>query len=192
MAKVAKIYDGTAWVDLATSVPDLSNYQLKSEGGLTLVKKQTIGTAVSSVVVNNAFSATYDNYKIIVSGGTGSTGGEFYFQLNGITSTTYYSGLQYSILGSTTALASQSNLTAFNWCGNYSTTTAQANIEVQNPFIALPKLVQSGLIGAANTGPVGSSQGYNATTTPCTGFTLATTGGTVTGGTVYVYGYNKG
>jgi hypothetical protein len=39
---------------------------------LTLIKTQTIGTAVSSVTVTGAFSTTYDNYKIIVSGGVAS------------------------------------------------------------------------------------------------------------------------
>ena len=41
--------------------------------GLTLVKAQTIGTTVSSVTVTDAFSATFDNYKIIISDGVGST-----------------------------------------------------------------------------------------------------------------------
>jgi len=40
--------------------------------GLRLLKKQTIGSAVSSVSVTDAFNATYANYKIIVSGGTAS------------------------------------------------------------------------------------------------------------------------
>jgi hypothetical protein len=33
---------------------------------LTLISTTTIGTTVSSVTVTNAFSATYDNYKIIL------------------------------------------------------------------------------------------------------------------------------
>jgi hypothetical protein len=41
-------------------------------GGLTLISTTTIGTTVSSITVSGAFSATYDNYKIVVSGGTGS------------------------------------------------------------------------------------------------------------------------
>ena len=48
-----------------------------SSGGLVLVKTQTIGTTVSSVEVTGAFSSTYDNYKIIVSGGAGSTAAQF-------------------------------------------------------------------------------------------------------------------
>ena len=40
--------------------------------GMWLVKTQTVGTAVSSVTVTGAFSADYDNYLILMSGGTGS------------------------------------------------------------------------------------------------------------------------
>ena len=40
--------------------------------GLWLVKSQTIGTGVSSVTVTDAFSADYDSYKIVISGGVGS------------------------------------------------------------------------------------------------------------------------
>ena len=39
--------------------------------GLWLVKSQTVGTGVSSVTVSNAFSADFDNYRIIYSGGVG-------------------------------------------------------------------------------------------------------------------------
>jgi hypothetical protein len=58
--------------------------------GLRLVKKQTIGNGVSSVNVTGAFSATYDNYKILISGGVGSTGTDLQLSLDGIT-TGYYS-----------------------------------------------------------------------------------------------------
>jgi len=43
-----------------------------SASGLTFIKSQTIGSAVSSVTVTGAFSATYDNYLITINGGAGS------------------------------------------------------------------------------------------------------------------------
>jgi len=36
--------------------------------GLWLVKTQTVGTGVPSVVVTDAFSANYDNYLVTISG----------------------------------------------------------------------------------------------------------------------------
>ena len=53
-------YNGSAWVSLVTAP------------GLTLIKTQTIGSGVSSITVTDAFSSTYDNYKITITGGTGS------------------------------------------------------------------------------------------------------------------------
>jgi len=52
-----------------------TTWSAPSIAGLTLVKSQTIGSAVSSVEVTGAFSATYDNYKVIVIGGVGSVFG---------------------------------------------------------------------------------------------------------------------
>ena len=45
------------------------DYQVANQG-LTLVKTQTVGSGVSSVTVTDAFSATFDNYEILMSGGT--------------------------------------------------------------------------------------------------------------------------
>jgi hypothetical protein len=38
---------------------------LEGAGGLTLIKTETIGTTVASVTVTDAFSATYNAYKIM-------------------------------------------------------------------------------------------------------------------------------
>jgi hypothetical protein len=54
-------YDGAAFQAVGAS------------SGLTLVKSQVIGTTVSTVTVTNAFSATYNTYKIVINGGVGST-----------------------------------------------------------------------------------------------------------------------
>ena len=43
-----------------------------ANSGLTYVKQQTIGNGVASVTVSDAFSATYDNYKIVINGGATS------------------------------------------------------------------------------------------------------------------------
>ena len=48
------VYDASAWVyKTGTAAPVAP--------GIVVVKTQTIGSAVSSVVVSDAFSATYDN-----------------------------------------------------------------------------------------------------------------------------------
>ena len=45
---------------------DVLNASDMNAVGLWLVKTQTIGSGVGSVAVTGAFSADYDNYKIIV------------------------------------------------------------------------------------------------------------------------------
>jgi hypothetical protein len=59
-------------------------------GGLVLISATTIGTTVANVTVSGAFSATYDNYKIILSDGVSSASScnlNFKF---GATTTGYY------------------------------------------------------------------------------------------------------
>ncbi len=50
--------DSTLWTALGGTYP-----------GLRLIKKQTIGSGVASVSVTDAYSATYEAYKIIITGG---------------------------------------------------------------------------------------------------------------------------
>jgi len=190
MAKVAKIWDGTAWVDLATSVPDLSNYQLKSETGLQLVKKQTIGTAVSSVTVNDAFNSTYDNYKIIVSGGTASGGAELRLTMTGSTANYAYQ-LNYALYGGTSvsSLGSASN-SFFDYVGYVSSTISMANFDLIAPNRAQHTILCNAAYSSG--GATGTTNGYHGVATAYTGFTLTTSANTLTGGTIYVYGYKKG
>jgi hypothetical protein len=188
MAKVAKIWDGTAWVDLATSVPDLSNYQLKSEGGLTFIKKQTIGTAVSSVVVNDAFSATYDAYKIIISGGVGSANLSLNLTLTGSAASYFSAGYDVSYAG-TGAAGANNNGSSFSSAGAANTDFINLDVELIDP--ALAKYTKYTGKYITNTG-VWFQTGVHKVATSYTGFTVTTSTGTLTGGTIYVYGYNKG
>ena len=191
MAKVAKIWDGTAWVDLATSVPDLSNYQLKSESGLQFVKKQTIGTAVSSVEVTDAFSATYENYKILISGGAGSQSASLHLQL-GATVTGYKFALGYIpyATGVPASYSSSTSQSKFLDLGNMSTATLNLSVELQSPF-ASKQTSMTTASQQTNSFFVWGG-GSQESTTSFTGFTISTGAGTMTGGTIYVYGYNKG
>ena len=191
MAKVAKIWDGTAWVDLATSVPNLSNYQLKSEGGLTLVKKQTIGTAVASVTVTDAFSATYECYKIIISGGVGNATNVLTLRL-GATATGYYTqNVSGNFAGSAPASTVTANAAQFASVGSTDTTQINAEITLFGLFLTKKTLINNPLVVASPTGYVLTQHGFLDNAISYTDFTI-TTPGTLTGGTIYVYGYNKG
>ena len=156
--------------------------------GLRLVKKQTIGTGVSSVSVTSAFSATYDNYQIIVTGGAGSTAIELLLQLTGITSG-YNNLLNYGTFGTNaTAQTVNGSSTAFAYLGGASANGIVMNCEIQNPFNAKHKSA-TGSFQDLSGNTAGTTVSRCVSTTSATGFTLSTNTGTLTGGTIYVYGY---
>jgi hypothetical protein len=154
--------------------------------GLQLIKKQTVGTGVTSVSVTSAFSATYPNYRIIYSGGASSTNTDIQFSLDGIT-TGYNSSFLYSQYGSATAnAATQSNQSNISWLGYCVDATVYLDCDVLNPNVALHKIVRG---YGVNTAGSGSTTGLIKSTSTATAFTIAAQTGTITGGTVYVYGY---
>jgi hypothetical protein len=158
--------------------------------GMTLVKKQTIGSGVSSVVVTGAFNTNFDNYKIVYTGGVGSATQTINMIL-GATVTGYWENRLYTTFSSATPTATiNTNAAAWNYAGLTAANGAQLNMDLMQPFLAARTHYFGNyiaMIGAsgerANTG------GYLDNTTSYTGFTLTPASGTLTGGTIYVYGY---
>jgi hypothetical protein len=173
------VWNGTGWVFLSTS--------RANPGGLDLIKTQTIGSAVSSVTVTDAFSSTYENYKIIVSGGLASASVGLDMQL-GSTTTGYYGVYIYSPFNATTVTGFNTNNGSL-W-GGVGATTADGhrlNLDLLNPFLT-KRTSYNGALQNDGTN-AGTITGYVNNTTSYTGFTLTTTSGTITGGTIRVYGY---
>jgi hypothetical protein len=204
MAKKAFVYDGTNWIDIAQSTADLSTYQKSNRTGLQLVVPTgatngtvsangavTIGSAVTSVTVNGAFSSTYDNYKIILTGGVASGVTDILMSLGGIT-TGYNSRLLYgSFVNTSNNVANSQNGTAWIWVGGGNTANLSLNMELQNPFLSKPKWATNTFIKFDN-GDVGSTISFNNSTASATSFSIAPGSGTLTGGTIRIYGYNNG
>lgn len=158
-----------------------------SSGALQLVSATTIGTTVASVTVSGAFSSTYDNYHIIVSGGSASTGINIEMTL-GATATGYYSQLIYATYGNTPLAAGAANTTKFTYAGSgYSGGLAMS------AFVGSPNLAKTTTIGAPvmADGFGGNFNGTLQNSTQYTAFTLTANTGTMTGGTIFVYGYTK-
>jgi hypothetical protein len=161
------------------------------EAGLQLIKTQTIGTAVSTVVVNDAFSADYDNYKIIVSDGVGSAEQILGLRLGAVT-TAYFGALVYSTYATATPVAATNNNNAgWTWVGSGSTVSQSINAEISSPFLAKRTFISAGVSVPATAQWAGTFNGFQNSNTSFTGFTIFTNVGTITGGTVYVYGYRK-
>ena len=156
--------------------------------GLRLVKKQAIGSGVSTVTVTGAFSATYDNYIIVISGGSASTNATGRLQF-GSTTTGYFYSLIYSTGGNALTCESNNNFASVNYAFITNTSGLRGNIEVLNPFLSTATTVQAkGLMGET-FGYAGQQSGGINNTTSYTAFTVFPSGGTMTGGNIYVYGY---
>jgi hypothetical protein len=171
--------DATLWTALGGAYP-----------GLRLVKKQTIGSGVSSVNVTSAFSATYEAYKIIITGGVGSASNAILRLQLGASSSNYFEFLIYGGYAAAAVGGANNNGTAgfFQWAGGSDTNGIYLNVDLQNPFLA--KYTRFGSSQSFNTSvETGTDSGIHKTATSYTDFTISPNTGTLTGGTIYVYGY---
>jgi len=166
---------------------DTNTYLANS--GLVFIKSQTIGSAVSSVTVTSAFSSTYDNYRIKITGMTGSSAADTTFQLDGITTGVYISSGLYQLLSSAT-ISTYTGTGATMPIGTMGVTgNTQITVEISGPNLAVTKYVQMESASATLRANQGTQIGSSI---QATGFTIAPSVGTITGGTISVYGYRKG
>ena len=154
--------------------------------GLWLVKTQTIGNAVTSVTVTSAFTSDYDNYLITVSGGSNSVSGSALNLKLGATVTGYYYSLSYSTYNTTPAATGGSNVGNWDYVGSGQTTGLNAVIELNSPFLSKGTSIRASV--ANSTFYAGNQAGYLNNSTSYTSFIIATSVGTMTAGTIRVYG----
>lgn len=165
-------YDGAEW---------------RGMSGLQLVKKQTIGTAVSSVTVTNAFSSVYDAYKIVISGGSNSVvNDELQFKL-GASATGYYGGFIGTVFSTGSVNNSAVNNASSFAAGVGTGSGLSMNVDVNGPFLSSWTFFQGSRLYTTIANFMG---GVHQVASSYTDFTITTTG-TMTGGTIYVYGYAK-
>jgi hypothetical protein len=157
--------------------------------GLRLIKTQTIGTTVASVTVTGAFSTNYENYLIIVSGGLSSATSRLRLTL-GATATGYY----YAVTGrswssATPTYAQAQNATSWTNCGTATANGINSNVTLFSPFITKLTAMKAEAVGLSSVDEYQQGAGYLDNTTSYTAFTFTPSTGTLTGGTIYVYGY---
>lgn len=161
--------------------------------GLTLVNKTTIGSGVSSVSLNNVFTSTYTNYKVVI-------------QWIGCSAAAPTVSLRLRASGSdnTGAFAYQprgwkntgATLSGFGAAGSsiplgviVSTTCPFTSMEVLAPQVSA---LQTGFVIDHYDPNNNDAWGFMATHTQTVaydGFTVFPSTGTLTDGTIYVYGY---
>jgi len=169
-------YNGSAW-------------SYVGGGGLVLISSTTIQSGVNTFTVSSAFSSTYDNYKIMISGGTSTVDGQLNLSL-GATATGYYLG-QHQINYSSGAHSINNRNNASSWlmAGDMTTTSLGMNVDLLGPNLAKKTYIFGANSQARTNQQGGYSSGFLDNTTQYTAFTVTTNDGTLTGGTCRVYGY---
>jgi hypothetical protein len=186
-ARLAVGTNGQVLVADSTAATGLK-WAAASAGALTLIKTQTIGSAVSSVTVTDAFSSTYDNYLITVNGGVASTNNSLSIQLGAITTGYFGFGIYGSASSSTVNGDNYNNTASFPFAAMGDTSNLSGSIYLQNPNLAKATMIYT-LGSRTGTNGMSNLYGSNTSTTQHTAFTLTTSAGTITGGTIRVYGY---
>jgi hypothetical protein len=161
--------------------------------GLFFIKSQTIGSGVSSVTVSSAFSSDYEDYFITVTGSSVSANQpNLLFRVGATTSNYNYGGiyLAYSSATVTGDVSTAGSGFVMGACGNGTTGNGVTHmaVTVKQPFVT-----QATIFNAQNAS-VNWSSFYNGIMnngTSYTAFTILPSSGTLTGGTIRVFGYRK-
>ena len=176
-------YNGSAWVDAIPTAAD---------PGLKFIKAQAIGTAVNTITVSDAFSTDYENYRVVISGGSPSVSITTVLTL-GATATGYYGGSTRVTTASVGSSEGQSNTSSYELgVAATGTNSPSMTIDILGPFTATKTAFFATSVNSIASAAGGArwNNGWLNNTTSYTAFTI-TYAGTITGGTVYVYGYRK-
>ena len=190
------VKNGATAIEALGDAIDSTVFGLGSSG-FTLISTTTIGSAVSSIVVSNCFSASYDVYKIYITaptsvsanqelrmrlrtGSTSATGGNYYYL--GYNATT--SGLNHD---------TNSTQTSFIVSKTGSATPSYSAIELTllEPFAANTTKFLTNIIGTDSS--LATRRGFNFggfhdVATSYESLEFVTDTGTITGGKIRVYG----
>lgn len=162
---------------------------LQTNTGLAFISTTTVGSAQTSVTVASCFSSTYDNYRIVISGGTASGSGDnASFQLSGITGSVYQTAGPIVTYGAPASLAAYAPAAGTTWLPGYvGTNFTSIVMDVINPNVAKYKGMHANSAAQFNY----LFNGQCTSTSLATGFTFSIVSGTMTGQVITVYGYRK-
>ena len=171
-----------------SGVHDFSAATVTGAGGLRLITSQVVGTSVSSVTLTSVFSADYDSYLITYLGGVASASVYLTGRL-GATSTGYYETRLVTNIPAGTVGNNYTQNGAELRFGGGNTSGVYVVSHLYNPFLTQPTYHTGDQFEISQmarfTSLLNNSTSY-------TDFTIFSNSGTITGGTVRVYGYSKG
>ena len=186
---------GTLYFTSASAAIFFASAGPAASSGLVCVQAQTAFTAVSSVTVDNIFTSTYTNYKIVVEYQT-STTNDIVMQLrvSGTASATSYYAQRFVSQSAGQFPLAEDNTSSFaimnNTAGAF---LGFADITLMSPQLAQPTLLQSHIM-APNTNYStlysGYRMGVHNVATAYDGFIFSVGSGNITG-KYTIYGYAK-
>ena len=177
-------------------VPDFSPGEVLTAAamdsiGLWLVKTQTIGTAVASVPVADAFNSNFENYLITLNGGVGSTNQFISMILTGSTTGVYYyGGTDIGYATGTVGGTNNNGATSWTQIGYSSTNNNALMVNLFGPNLAKTTGMTASIMAHTTGAAARQLSGFHNVSTAYTGFTISVAG-TMTGGTIRVYGYRN-
>jgi len=181
-------------------VPDFSPGEVLTAAamdsiGLWLVKTQTVGAGVASVVVTNAFSADYANYRVTWTGGALAGAAALTFQLGPSSvsgyNNSYYGGLSRVTNAGVFVGLGTNNTGTWNFAGFGDTDGAIIDMDLLQPNVA-SRYTHSKYAWHDNRTAESWGVGYGVHRVKAafTDFTISA-GSNLTGGTIRVYGYRN-
>ncbi len=182
---------------LTAGTAGTTTWSTPNAAGLTLIKTQSF-SAVASTSVDDVFSATYDNYKIICAFTSGDVNVNWRLRVSGADNTTsnYHSHRQASDTNATTySAASNAAGTSFQFTSSAGANSVKGvDFTVYNPF-ATNNTLFNGMHSYSSASGAGLYSGGNvhggfSATTSFTGFSIIPTSGNITG-SVSVFGISK-
>jgi hypothetical protein len=174
----------------------LTAADLNQSSGLVFIKSLTVGSGVSSVIITDAFSSTFQNYKVTFDSLYCSTNGNTFLMRVGNGGTTY-TGSDY--WGGGYALQYSGTVSTFPQSGTTSCTISFTTPTINRTSCSFDVLAPYDT--SASTSMMGHATGYLSgfwwsylfsPTNRVTDLQFFPSLGTISGGTIRVYGYNNG
>lgn len=182
-----QVYTGAAFVDVYPAVA--------TNQGLTLINTTSF-SGVNTQSINDVFSTTYQNYRVLlnISSHSGNGGITARLRVSGADANTNYFAYSYHTRTNLGAIGADSgNPTTFFWVG-YANTNFQSagSYDLFSPFETRPTLGVTQFMGGDTSTYFGSQGAFlNSNSTSYTGLTILAAGANTITGTVRVYGYNQ-
>ena len=158
--------------------------------GLWLVKTQTVGTGITTTVdVTGAFSADFDDYLIRYSGTCTATGVCLGMRMGLVAQSGYYGQLIYGSYASLSGgFVNDNNLQQWTHCSGGTGGRTNFWATVMSPYLSSDTTMTSTYHDGANSG---HKTGWLNNDNSYTSFQLIVANGSISGGTIRVYGYRN-